>query len=134
MQKLKPKGIALILVIFIIAVLLLTGTTLVKLVYSSYTHTAYRLAKLKAFYLAEAAIEYGKIEIVNNPVWYTDTIVTDPEKGIGRGIGLGVGTSKCVRERGKNILYGIGSKGKAKAIIKITFEPTPFKQISWEGY
>lgn len=130
MSKLKHKGIALILVIFIIAILLLIGTTLVKIVFSSYTHTAYRLAKLKAFYLAEAALEYGKTEIVNNPDWYTDIKVTDPEKGIGKG--LGVGKGKVVRARDENILYGIGYKGKTKAMIKITFDPVPFKQISWE--
>ena len=120
------KGAALILVILIFASFLLLGALFSKIVYncSSGAHAA--LAKEQAFYLAEAGIEKGKVELAHNPNWYTDPpyYLEDNlswllNQAVGQEIALGEGKFKIVKESGKDRLYSIGQKGSGIVVIKI---------------
>lgn len=128
----KPKhfaatrGVSLILVIFMITVLLVLGTALTRIAVGSRHLAENKMATLTAFYLAEDGIAKIKDELLKNPNWYTDLPHTPPDdinwlKG-----------KTIVREYQKNRAYAIGASKKAVRIIKIEFEPMPFKQTLWK--
>lgn len=120
------SGISLILVIFVITVLLVLGTALTRIAVGSRHLAENKMAALTAFYLAEDGIAKIKDELSKNPNWYTNLPHTPPDdinwlKG-----------KIIVREYQKNRAYAIGISKKAVRIIKIEFEPMPFKQTSWQ--
>ncbi|OGC03368.1 hypothetical protein A2276_00405 [candidate division WOR-1 bacterium RIFOXYA12_FULL_43_27] len=119
-------GISLILVIFLITVLLVLGSALTRLAVGSRHLAENKQATLAAFYLAEDGIEKIKTELSKNPNWYTDLPHSPPDdinwlKG-----------KTIVREYNKNRAYAVGVSKKAVRIIKIEFEPVPFKQTLWK--
>lgn len=133
------KGSALLLVIFILAVFLVLAALLVKIVYNSYSIANAVLVREQAFYLAEAGIEKGKVELAHNPNWYTDLpyYLEDNVQWLitfayGHETTLGEGSFKIVKEKDKDRLYSIGSKGKGIVVLKLTFSNPPFKGREWK--
>lgn len=134
----KRHGSALILIIVIIAFFSTLGALFARIVYNDYAGANARLLREQAFYLAEAGLEKGKVELIHNPNWYTDLpyYLDDNASWLtkfaqGLEMSLGDGSFKIVREKGKHILYSIGVKGKGLVILKIYFEPYPYKTLAW---
>jgi hypothetical protein len=133
------KGSALIMVVFVIAVFAVLGALFAKIVYNNYAGANAARARAQAFCLAEAGIEKGKMELAHNPAWYTDLpyYLADNAQwltsyAVGEVSRLGDGSFKIVREKGKDRLYAVGSMGKGRVILKITFSDPPFRTIAWE--
>lgn len=132
------KGSALILVIIILSLFAVLSAFLTKIVYNNYSGARQALVREQAFYLAEAGLEKGKVELEHNPNWYTDLpyyLADNSQWLIGYATGqksnLGEGSYKVVREKGKNHLYSVGYKGKGIVILKLQFDSLPFKSIEW---
>ncbi|NQT29797.1 MAG: hypothetical protein HQ596_04425 [Candidatus Saganbacteria bacterium] len=120
------KGAALILVILIFASFLILGALFSKIVYNLRSSAHAALVREQAFYLAEAGIEKGKVELAHNPNWYTDPpyYLEDNlswllNQAVGQEVALGEGKFKIVKESGKDRLYSIGQKGRGIMVIKI---------------
>ncbi len=117
----NKKGFALIFNIILIGALLLIASMVAKIVYSSsysfYQHKNYT----KAFYLAEAAVEFGKAELHKTPNYYTDIKISGDTiqwlklGAIGKPVAPG---AKLVILSGKPEIYGVGHTGSAYVIIK----------------
>jgi hypothetical protein len=141
MKKAAPagrQGSALILVVIIFAVFTVLAAFLVKIVYNNHITVSSLLAREQAFYLAEAGLEKGKLELVHNPSWHTDLPYYLEDSApwlIGYAVGqkgnLGEGSYKIVREKGKNRLYSIGYKAKGVVVLKLKFSNPPFKHLEW---
>ena len=133
------KGSALLLTIFLLSVFMILAAVLVKIVYNNHATANATLFQGQAFYLAEAGLEKGKVELVHNPNWYTDLPYYLEDNipwllGYARGqeTQFGEGSFKIVREKGKNRLYAIGLKGKGTVILKLKFSNPPFTVLEWE--
>ena len=138
-MKNASKGSALLLVIMILAVFVFLGAISARIVYNCYTSANAVLCREQAFHLAEAGLEKGKVELTHNPNWYTDLpyYIQDSVNwlanyAVGEETSLGDGAFKLVREKGKNRLYSIGSKGKGIVILKLKFSNPPFQSLEWE--
>jgi hypothetical protein len=138
-MKKNRKGSALLLVIMILAVFVFLGAINARIVYNCYASASALLCREQAFHLAEAGLEKGKVELTHNPSWYTDLpyYIEDSTEwlrsyAVGEETNLGEGVFKLVREKGKNRLYSIGSKGKGIVILKLIFSTPPFKSLEWE--
>jgi Tfp pilus assembly protein PilX len=132
-------GSALLLVIFILATFLFLGAINAKIVYNYYASANAVLQREQAFHLAEAGLEKGKVELVHNPNWFTDlpyylqdNVAWLTAYAVGQEADLGEGSFKVVREKGKNRLYSIGSKGKGLVILKLKFSNPPFTRLEWK--
>ena len=132
------KGFSLILVIIIIAAFSVMAALFAKIVYNYYGSAHALLQREQAFYLAEAGLEKGKVELAHNPNWYTDlpyypadNVTWLKNYAVGQTINLGDGFFKVVREKDKDRLYAIGQKGKGLVVLKITFSNPPLKTLSW---
>lgn len=136
----RPRhGSALLLVIFILATFLFLGAINAKIVYNYYASANAVLQREQAFHLAEAGMEKGKVELVHNPSWYTDlpyyledNVEWLTTYAVGQETNLGDGSFKVVREKGKNRLYSIGSKGRGIVILKLEFSNPPFESLEWK--
>lgn len=118
----NKNGFSLILVVFIVGILFLLGTTALRIVFNSNSTVHSQYDNLSALYSAEAAIEYGKAEQIKNAAWYTDNthhgdiIEWLRHQAVGKNINT---FSKVVKENKSNILYGVGVSNKACVIIKL---------------
>ena len=136
----NPKpGSALLPVLLAANILLVMAVILIKIVYNTYAINYCLNQGAQAFWLAEAGLERGKVEVVNNPAWYTDLPhVPDDDKvwleggAVGQLFPLGGGSFKLIREKGKEQLYAVGEQGGGRAIIKLKFVSFPFKVNSWK--
>ena len=135
----NKNGSASILVIFIFAIFAILGASLTKMVYNSYVTVNNPLQHTQAFYLAEAGIEKGKVELVHNPNWYTDlpfSLIDSAEwlinQAVGQRINFGEGELKIVREKDKDRLYSVGYQGRGVVVLKLEFSHPPFKSLEWE--
>jgi len=136
------KGIALIAVISLTAALLVMGLTLAKLVISDLQSANLQLDGVKAFYLAEAGIEFAKNKLNKDCHWFSDLpgkqvsfewLTKEAAGHFPGGEQLGEGSFKIIRIKDQNKVYAVGSlKNKAGCIIELEFSLAPFKQISWE--
>lgn len=132
------KGSALLLAVIVMASLLALGAILLKIVYNGHATVGALIEREQAFWLAEAGLEMGKVELKHNPAWYTDLShgPTDDLKwlknsAVGKKQALGRGWYKMVRERDKQSIYSVGGQGKARVILKMGFS-APLKFLSWE--
>ncbi len=139
------KGIALIIVITLLTLFMVSQAYLLRFVFSDYRMTVSEVKRTKAFYAAEAGIEWGKTKLNSNPSWFTDVphnssndktwLLKDASGFI---FSIRDVSCKVVKEEGKNFLYSIGylgdniEKSSAISIIGIEFSNPPFKQLSWE--
>jgi hypothetical protein len=129
----------LILVIFLSGLFLTLGVILLKMVYNDRVAAGGFCDREQAFWLAEAGLEKGKVELVENSNWYTD-LPHYPEDdfkwlkegAVGQKAKMGGGGVKIIREKGVNRLYALGFRSKAVVILKIKITPPPLKVLSWE--
>lgn len=124
------KGFSLVFVILLVSLLLILGNITVQTVQNINGSAISQKDGLSAFYLAEAAVEYGKSQTMKNPEWYTDlAFKNDPTTWLKSGAkGIMVkGLSKAVKIYKKDTIYGVGFSGKACVIIK--FENGKFQEI-----
>lgn len=133
------KGSALILVIIIFSIFSILGVLFARIVYNTNTTVKVVLQRTRAFYLAEAGLEKGKVSLAHNPNWFTDlpcypdaTTTWLISQAVGEKTLLGEGSFKVIREKGKNILYSIGQKGKGVAVLALKFSNPPFKSLEWK--
>ncbi len=133
------KGSVLIIIIFIFAVFTVLAALFSKIVYNNYAGANAELIREEAFYLAEAGLEKGKVELVHNPNWYTDLPYYLEDNlqwlinyAVGQETNLGEGFFKIVRESGKDRLYSIGIKGKGVVVLKLRFSTPPFQSLEWK--
>ena len=141
MKKAMPagrQGAALILSILIIAAFMIVAAFTIKMVYNCYASANTALIREQAFYLAEAGLEKGKVELANNPSWYTDlpyyladNVQWLASYAVGDQTDFGEGRFKIVREKGKKAFYSIGSRGNGIVVLKLTFSNPPFKRLRW---
>lgn len=132
-------GSALLLVIFVLSAFSVLGAICTKIVYNYYASANAVLVREQAFCLAEAGLEKGKVELAHNPAWYTDlpSYRNDDaawllNHALGQETQFGEGSIKVIREKGRNYLYSIGSKGSGLVILKCGFSLSPFKSGEWE--
>jgi len=132
------RGAALLISIFILASFLTLAGLLVKIVHNSYASTSATFTREQAFYLAEAGLAKGKVELTHNPNWYTDLpyyLADNPQwlirYAVGEQTNFGEGAYKIVREKGKNRLYSVGQKGEGVVVLKFEFSNPPFKGGTW---
>lgn len=133
------NGSALLLVIFIISVFLVIAAFCAKLVYNGYASSKAVLLREQAFCLAEAGLEKAKVDLVNNPGWFTDLPYYLEDcadwlinEAVGEKTLLGEGFFKIVRERDKYRIYSVGCKGKAVVVLKLKFSNPPFASLGWK--
>jgi len=105
----KNKGFTLILSIFLIAAIMIILTSMVYLVYNSNLSLKYQRDALRAYYLAEAAVEYGKAQLRSNPAWCTP----------GTTVKIKDGSFEVKKDPSRQFLYGHGYAKRAHAIIKL---------------
>jgi hypothetical protein len=132
------KGSALLLVVFIFSASMILAALFAKIVYNSYATANAALQREQAFYLAEAGLEKGKVELAHNPNWHTDLPYYLPDNvpwlinyAVGQETSLGEGSFKIIREQGKDRLYSVGLKGKGMVILRLNFSNPPFKSLEW---
>lgn len=132
------RGSALLTSIVICSTLLLLAVFLLKIVYNGGATARNLVEREKAFWLAEAGLELGKVKVNQNNDWYTDLphYPTDDSQwlktaAVGEVQTLGEGMFKTVREEGGGRLYAIGILRKAVVVLKITFNSQPFKFLAW---
>ena len=125
--------------VLLTSLFIVLGVLFTRMIYNGST-TAYASAeRLAAFYLAEAGLEKGKVELAHNPNWYTDLpyYLEDNSNwlinyAVGQTNPLGEGSFKAIREKDKNWLYAVGYKGEAVVILKLVFSNPPFKAVAWK--
>jgi|GEM_PF-753766 len=141
----KEKGIALIIVIVIFALIFTAGAYFVRFAASDYRMSALERSGIKAFYAAEAGVEWAKSKLHSNPNWFTDLPHSPQDDKAwllndSNGFVLSTGDAcfKVIRENNRDFIYSIGyigdniEKSGAISIIKLKFENPPFKSMSWE--
>ena len=133
------RGSSLILVILIIAAFTVLAGLFARIVYNGYASVNNALIREQAFYLAEAGLAKGKVELAHNPNWYTDTpyYIEDNVRwlvsyAVGQETTLGEGSFKIVREKGKRHFYALGRKGKGLVVLRLDFYPAPFQSLYWK--
>jgi len=134
----KRSGAALLLVITATTSVFIMATLFLKIVYNNHVTANAVLQRTQAFYLAEAGLEKGKVQLTDNQNWYTDLpyyLVDNSNwlinQAAGQKTSLATGFFKLVRESGKSRLYSIGFKGKSRVVLKIDFVPLPLKILKW---
>ena len=140
----EQKGIALIIVIILFALLLSSGAYLLRFAFMDHKMAVSEASKVKAFYSAEGGVEWARTKLSSNPDWFTDLPHT-PADDItwllkdAAGFNFLVGDAHCkiVRENGKYRFYSIGYLGdkikgsRGVSVIRIDFSNPPFNQLSW---
>ena len=140
----KCKGFALLQMIVFMLAVIVVSSFLASILVAGNDIAGSEQARMRAFYAAEAGIEWAKVKISTDPNWYTDvhhSPADDKDWLISGAVGSkGTFSSsgyKVVRGSGENIIYSVGSSGasvdKAGAIsvIKIKFTSPPFTRSSW---
>ena len=112
----RNKGWTLLLNIFLITAFLILGATLAQMIYSGNSALHNQRDKLRAYYLAEAAIEYAKAELKENPDFCTP----------GMKIAVPQGSFVIKREPHSPVLYGTGYANRACSVIK--YDLVTYKQ------
>ena len=102
------QGFTLILSIFLITAILVILTSMGYIIYNSNLSLKYQRDALRAYYLAEAAVEYGKAQLGSNPDWCTPGYVFKVKND-----------SFEVKKEPGQFLYGIGCANRARAIIRL---------------
>ncbi len=132
------RGAALLISIFMIGAFLTLAGLFVKIVHNAYAGTTMAFTREQAFYLAEAGLAKGKVELAHNPDWYTDLpyYLSDNTQWLiryaaGERTDFGEGAYKIVREKGRDRLYSIGQKGQGVVVLKLEFSNPPFKSGNW---
>ncbi|MFC1560230.1 hypothetical protein ACFLZ2_04150 [Candidatus Margulisiibacteriota bacterium] len=140
----KSRGSILIVTLLILSILLSTCVVVIKVVGSGARIAGMEFERKVAFYLAEAGFERAKVIMSSNANWFTDMphspsndMVWLMGEAEGHREDLGSGNFKIVKESGKNILYCIGyfngsGRKPAVAVLKVDYQPAPFKQLNWE--
>ncbi|MBN3033037.1 MAG: hypothetical protein JW873_02970 [Candidatus Saganbacteria bacterium] len=131
-------GAALLIAVILAGLLLGLAVIAAKIVYNSCATEDLLDRRERAFWLATAGLEQGKAGLARDPDWYTDLphAPADDKQWLqlaarGTGGALPGGTFKLVRERGMPRLYCLGSSGRGRVILKLTFQAGPFKSLSW---
>lgn len=134
----RRPGSALLLTIFVFALFSILGALLIKIVYNNSASANALLQRSQAFYLAEAGLEKGKVELAHNPNWYTDLpyYLKDNVEWLinyaaGQETNLGGGRFKVIRERGSDALFSVGFMGRGVVVLKLRFSALPFKKLKW---
>ncbi|MBU0573765.1 MAG: hypothetical protein ABIJ26_02445 [Candidatus Margulisiibacteriota bacterium] len=136
MQKLNhSRGTGLFLVILLISVVLVISGVTVRMIFSGQKQAALALEETQAFYLAEAAIELGKVKLAATAGWFTDIehpenkewLISEAAGFVGE---MGKGKYKVVRIKDKNILYGIGFLNNSRCVLKVEYS-LPIKSESF---
>lgn len=124
------KGFSLIFIIFLVGSLVILGNITVKTILNIKGSTLSQKDSIIAFYLAEAAIEYGKSRAMENPSWYTDLAFKGDRikwlKSASKGIFVKE-NAKVIKEYKKDAIFGVGFSGRSCVIIK--FENGKFQEI-----
>lgn len=139
----QSRGAILIVSLLVIAILLMAGGVVFKMIISEGKIVKMTLYRKQAFYLAEAGLEKAKILLINNSDWFTD-LPHSPSNDIswlineadGHIESLGNGSFKIIKESGKNAVYSIGyveryGKKLATSILVIDYQTNPFKVLKW---
>jgi len=128
------KGSALLIIVIIIGLLAALSSLFLRIVYNNYATANAVLQRTQAFYLAEAGLEKAKVELAQNPNWYTDLPYYQKDnvawlinQAVGQKINLGNGSFKVIQEKNKDRLYSIGFRGKGIVVLKI--ENTKWEEI-----
>lgn len=134
----NKRGSALLLAIVIAAMFMALAVILTKIVYNGYATVELIKQREKAFWLAEAGLEAGKVRLSHNPGWYTDLphYPADDDNwlkrsAIGEPGALPAGSFLTVREKDMSRLYSIGTCGQARVILKVEFSVPPVKTLRW---
>jgi hypothetical protein len=84
-------------------------------------------------------VAQAKVELVNNPNWYTDSThypKDDSKWLINQAIGQitkqGKGWIKIVHEERASCFYSVGNKGAGVVLIKVSYQSNPFKIVNWQ--
>ena len=120
------SGAALLLSVIISGLLLILGVFMTRMVYNYHASVKAIVEREQAFWLAEGALTAAKSKLARSPGWYTDlNHYPDSDKNwlkneaIGERLVLGGGELKLVRERGRQVIYGLGWKGRAAVVLKL---------------
>jgi Tfp pilus assembly protein PilE len=105
----RNRGFTLILSIFLITAILIILSSMAYIIYNSNLSLKYQRDALRAYYLAEAAIEYGKARLRSNPDWCTPGTIIKVKDG----------SFEVKREFGQSFLFGHGYANRAHAIIRL---------------
>ncbi|MFH1541520.1 MAG: hypothetical protein ABIE84_00315 [bacterium] len=108
----NKKGSALLIVILLISLFLSLSALTAKMVFNSQSAAHLLLQKEQAFYLAEAGLELGKVELAENPNWSTKGLEVE----------LATGKFRVTCEQNANIVYSTGFAGKAVVILRFNRE------------
>jgi hypothetical protein len=100
----KRKGFTLIFIIFVISSLFFLGMMLQKIIYSSASAFYSERDYLRAYYLAEGAIEYGKAAVKHDPNWVSS--------------GLKFDGFEVTRKPNSNEIAGIGYTNNSRVVLK----------------
>lgn len=132
-MKHRP-GAALLLTILISGTLMVLAVILVKMVYNDYLTADCSLRREQAFWLAEAGLEKGKVELKHDPGWYTDLPHQPADDlswlrsaAVGQREILEEGAFKLVHEFGKEEIYSVGYRSNAIVVLKL--KGTNWKEI-----
>lgn len=107
------KGYVLIAAIIVINLLLAVSLAIAKLAYNDLAATTYYYERLRAFYLAEAGLNFGKYQL-------PDTTKT---------ISFEAGSVNIIREKSKNKLYSYGKHKKALVILQYDLYTKKWEEI-----
>ncbi|MCX5750176.1 MAG: hypothetical protein NT099_00640 [Candidatus Saganbacteria bacterium] len=145
----RHKGLAVIVVLMIVASLLLSVTLLTKAILVSLGFEYNNLSYSRTFYLAEAGLEFAKTKLADDPNWYTDLLhspTKDKEWCKNRALGylnplpLGIskGVFKLIKEKGVNRIYSLGFSGtnqetsRACVVLYMEYSTPTIKTNYWE--
>jgi len=139
MQGTKNKGQILVMVLLIMSAIMAGGFILLRNVIAEREMANLFYERERAFYIAEAGLEEGKLLLASNTNWFTDNPKSqddDPEWVIHFAEGLskkyGGGNYKIVRESGKNMLYSAGIYKRARSVVRIRFDIDPLRTSDYK--
>jgi hypothetical protein len=134
----RREGFILLYVLFFMTLVLLVGSALAGIIYVNIRSVGDEGLRLKAFYAAEAGLEWAKARIAAAPDWFTDlphSPVDDRAWILSSSIGhvsqIGDARFKVIREDGKRRIYSVGYVGgdiegcRALSILKAEFDFSP---------
>ena len=133
------KGLILVSTLNFSAIIFLITVIMLKMYYNGYIESLWLLQKREAFWLAEAGVAQAKVNLISNQNWYTDSAhyPKNDQKwlidfAVGQTTQQGSGKIKVVHEERSGSFYSIGRRGQGLAIIKIGYQPQPFKVLDWQ--
>lgn len=105
-MKSGRSGTILLVVNMITAALLVLAVILFKIVYNNLATVDNLLQREKAFWLAEAGLVMGRVEIRRNPGWYAE-----------KEENFGGGRVRIIRKFGEEQFWAIGGFGKGQVVL-----------------